>query len=44
MPLSLKNVAPVDPVLTAFALDYVNDEFIGDKVFPIISVKNESGT
>lgn len=44
MSLNLKNSAPVDPVLTAFALDYSNDFFIGERVFPTVKVKNEGGT
>ena len=46
MPLSLRTVQPVDPVLTQFLVDYVNDEkqYIANKIFPIVPVKLESGT
>jgi hypothetical protein len=44
MAISRATVQPVNPVLTQFAIDYTNAEFIGDKIFPKVSVGLESGT
>lgn len=39
----LKNLRTVDPVLTNLAAGYINDEFIGDKVLPRVTVPKEGG-
>lgn len=44
MALSINKVRPVDPLLTKFANEYTNSEFIGDQIFPIIKVNGETGT
>lgn len=42
--ISRSTVQIENPVLTQFAIDYVNAEFIGDRIFPKVPVAQESGT
>ncbi|MDO5289338.1 MAG: hypothetical protein Q4F13_06850 [Pseudomonadota bacterium] len=39
----LKDLRIVDPVLTNLAAGYINEEFIGDKVLPRVTVQKEGG-
>lgn len=46
MPLSKRNVQPIDPLLTQMIVQYSQDKtyFIADKIFPTITTGLESGT
>lgn len=44
MAISRNTVQPVNPVLTQFSIDYINQEYIGDKIFPKVQVGSEKGT
>ncbi len=39
----IQNLRIVDPVLTNLAAGYINEEFIGDKVLPRVTVQKEGG-
>ena len=39
----LSNLRIVDPVLTNLATGYINEDFVSDKIFPIVSVAKEAG-
>lgn len=39
----LSNLRVVDPVLTQLATGYINEDFVSDKIFPIVPVAKEAG-
>lgn len=39
----LSNLRVVDPVLTQLATGYVNEDFVAEKIFPVVSVAKEAG-
>lgn len=43
MPARLDNLRVVDPVLTTIARGYSNEEFIGEKLFPVVNVDKSAG-